>query len=296
MKDKTRIFYSPAYNSTLHAFDTTRKATLLADYLTNQHSDEIAIVEPDMLTRDQLLTCHDAKYVDAVATGRPELLARSNGFQWCPNMYNATRSSNGGVLAAAVTATKYGISGSLSSGLHHAHAEYGGGFCTFNGLAIAAKHITRQFDARVLIVDFDAHYGDGTHALIAGDDSIEMIDVSTSDFAAVRSRSNGYGFQYLRRCCELLNDVDVTRFDLVLYNAGMDPYEGCSIGGLNGVTLSCLAERDRYVFTQCAKNSVPVAFCLAGGYSGERFTPEQLTIAHATTCLIAHDTRTEYWS
>ena len=294
MKDKTRIFYSPAYTSMLHAFDTTRKAAMLADYLTHQHSDEIAIVEPDMLTRDQLLTCHDEAYVDAVATGQPVPLAQSNGFQWCPNVFNATRASNGGVLAAAITATRYGVSGSLSSGLHHAHAEHGSGFCTFNGLAIAAKHITRHYDARVLIVDYDAHFGDGTHALIEGDDAIEMIDLSSSDFFT--NRTNGHGFQYLRRCCELLSDVDVTRFDLVLYNAGMDPYEGCRIGGLKGVTFDCLAERDRFVFTQCAKNSTPVAFCLAGGYSGEQFTPDQLTVAHATTCLLAHDARTQYWS
>ena len=44
---------------------------------------------------------------------------------------------------------------------HHAYPTYGSGFCLFNNIAIAVKHLVSQHK-RVLILDFDGHCGDGT--------------------------------------------------------------------------------------------------------------------------------------
>jgi histone deacetylase 6 len=44
---------------------------------------------------------------------------------------------------------------------HHAHSDIVGGFCFFNNVAIAAKHMA-DAGKRVLIVDWDIHQGDGT--------------------------------------------------------------------------------------------------------------------------------------
>lgn len=54
---------------------------------------------------------------------------------------------------------------------HHAHASHGGGFCLFNNVAIAAERLARQ-GKRVLIFDFDGHYGDGTAALFYPTDKV----------------------------------------------------------------------------------------------------------------------------
>ena len=73
-------------------------------------------------------------------------------------------SSNGGAVAAGLAALEHGVAGSLSSGLHHARREKGAGFCTFNGLVIAAREALTAGARSVLILDFDAHCGGGTRS------------------------------------------------------------------------------------------------------------------------------------
>lgn len=70
---------------------------------------------------------------------------------------------------------------------------------------------------------------------------------------------------------------------LVLYNAGMDPYQGDGTGGLHGIDYDMLNERERMVFQWCAMRGVPVAFVLAGGYTGAVLTKGQLVGLHRLT-------------
>ena len=57
----------------------------------------------------------------------------------------------------------------LGSGFHHAHADHGEGFCTFNGLVVAAEALwAAGAVAHVAVLDLDLHYGNGTASLAAG--------------------------------------------------------------------------------------------------------------------------------
>lgn len=76
-------------------------------------------------------------------------------------------------------------------------------------------------------------------------------------------------------------------FDLCLYNAGMDPYEGCPDGGLAGITEAVLAARERMVFDWCQAQNLPVAFSLAGGYIGEKLDERGLVALHRLTLSAA---------
>lgn len=56
---------------------------------------------------------------------------------------------------------------------HHAHDDTGSGFCFLNNVAIAAKHLTQNLGfKKILIVDWDAHHGDGTQKLTENDGNI----------------------------------------------------------------------------------------------------------------------------
>ncbi len=69
-----------------------------------------------------------------------------------------------GMVAAAKLAVETGrTNGSISSGQHHAKYATGDGFCTFNGLALAAKRALDSGTRQVLIIDTDAHGAGGTH-------------------------------------------------------------------------------------------------------------------------------------
>ena len=76
-------------------------------------------------------------------------------------------------------------------------------------------------------------------------------------------------------------------FDLVLYNAGMDPHEDCGIGGLPGITSDVIRLRERMVFDWARARGIPVAFVLAGGYTGLDMWDERLAALHQMTVAAA---------
>lgn len=76
---------------------------------------------------------------------------------------------------------------------------------------------------------------------------------------------------------------EAPRFDICLYNAGMDPFGGCSIGGMQGVTQNVLRDREVAVFSWCRMRGVPIVFVLAGGYLGLGLERAGLVALHRLT-------------
>ncbi len=290
-----KVFYSPAYVCSAHSFDTTRKAGWVARSLADRPISGIELVEPTSLTVSDIQRVHHRQYVDAVRTGTPRSLAETQGFEWDPSLWDMVSASNGGVLAAARAALTDGLAGSLSSGLHHARTDSGAGYCTFNGLAIAAKTLLDEGAVRsVLILDFDAHCGGGTAELIDGDERITQVDVSVSAFDRYDDIDNAAltevtdADDYLPAIRRALVTADQRGpFDLCLYNAGMDPFERCAVGGLEGIGGDILGQRERAVFEWCSSRRTPVAFVLAGGYVGPGLNESELVNLHRLTISVA---------
>jgi acetoin utilization deacetylase AcuC-like enzyme len=219
-----------------------------------------------------------------VISGEPAALARSQGFTWGPRLFPAVAASTGGVIAAAREGE---ISGSLSSGLHHARHGRGCGYCTFNGLALAAKDAIRRGVPSVLILDFDAHCGGGTASLIADEPRITQIDISTNSFDGYRDTNNARLViaepkDYLQTIERELARIGQAGYGLVLYNAGVDPAG-------DGVTQRDLVTREEIVFEWIDSQESPAAFVLAGGYVGDGLTREELVRLHVATVTKAHE-------
>ncbi|RVW03663.1 arginase family protein [Rhodococcus spongiicola] len=286
-----KIYYSPEYVGAAYGFDTTRKAGWIADSLTDRPIDGVELLAPPPLTPDELERVHDPEYIEAVRTGELRYLAESQGFDWDPALWRMVLASNGGVLAAARAALDDGVAGSLSSGLHHAKRDRGDGFCTFNGLVVAAKTLLDESVARsVLILDLDAHCGGGTAQLVDRDPRIWHEDVSVDAFDHYSGHTNSALWEvdqaedYLLTVRQAVAQADrIGPFDLCLYNAGMDPYERCGIGGLEGVTAEVLEQREQIVFDWCRQRGLPVAFAMAGGYVGSRLDQTTLVDLHRLT-------------
>jgi acetoin utilization deacetylase AcuC-like enzyme len=294
-----QVFYSPKYVGAGYAFDTTRKAKWIADSLAQSPIPGIELVEPAALTRADVAAVHNPEYVQAVETGEPRNLAESQGFRWDAGLWPMVLASNGGVVAAARAALSTGVAGSLSSGLHHAGYGRGAGFCTFNGLVIAAKAALAAGAKSVLILDFDAHCGGGTASLIAGEPRIRQLDVSVNSYdnypesEQARLVMVGNSTEYLPAVRRVLEDADRqgASFDLCLYTAGMDPSEDCSTGGQAGITRDMLAEREQLVFEWRRVRQLPIAFVLAGGYIGARLDESGLVALHRLTLSAAAQTQ-----
>ena len=284
-----RVYYHPMFVAAGHAFDTTRKARWVAESLAVSPIPGIELHEPAPLTRDQVIDAHAPDYVHAIETGSPSELARSQGFSWDEGLWPMVLASNGGVVAAATTALRRGVAGSLSSGLHHARHARGAGFCTFNGLVIAAREALAAGARSVLILDLDAHCGGGTASMIVDEPRIQQIDVSVDGFDSYPSSEQARldivsdGSEYLPTVRQRLAEVERHDFDLCLYNAGMDPCEECATGGLPGITRQVLADREGMVFKWCANRGLPVAFVLAGGYVGPHLDQGGLVELHRLT-------------
>jgi acetoin utilization deacetylase AcuC-like enzyme len=288
------FFCHPDFNATSIEFDTVRKAALAVESLLLRPIPGVELRDSNPVRLAELELVHDPAYVAAVRDGEPSHLAESNGIGWDEGLFAAVCASTGGARDAALWAWRNRRhAGAGSSGLHHARYERGSGFCTFNGLVVAARAALADGAKRVLIVDLDAHCGGGTASLIEHVDGIEQIDVSVDRFDHYRSRPDARlwmaeASDYLDMVREALASVTSPEtVDVVLYNAGMDPHEFA--GGARGVSTSMLAERDRLMFQWANEHGLPVAFVFAGGYEGYGLTLDQVVDLHRLTIEAARD-------
>jgi acetoin utilization deacetylase AcuC-like enzyme len=220
-----------------------------------QVSGELRLLEPKPITIDQFCLAHDRTYVEDVLACR-----RDNGFgNRLPAVAASLPYTSGAMLAAARVALDEGVAVAPVSGFHHAHFDHGGGFCTFNGLVIAARVLQREGCVRrVGILDADHHYGDGT------------VDIlRTLSLEAIEHVTLGAHFEVPADAPRFFAELPaiLERFracDLLLYQAGADPHVDDPLGGW--LTTEELRQRDRIVFRWCHEHRLPVAWNLAGGY------------------------------
>jgi acetoin utilization deacetylase AcuC-like enzyme len=263
-----------------------RKFQLVADKLAGRAG--VRVEAPPPVDEQDLLRVHTAEYVDAVRTGEPRPLAESQKFPWSPALWPSVRLTNGGALAAAARALEDGVSAALASGFHHAHADHGEGFCTFNGLVVAAEALRAAGRiGRVAVLDLDLHYGNGTASLCAtrpwlfncsiyGNDyfqntpyrDVDTVRHSDGPNHASIALANGSGRSALFEALELgtARILDWGRPDLLLYQAGADPYREDPYSPLD-LDHEDLRERDRRVFAWARRERLPLAWVLAGGYT-----------------------------
>ena len=180
------IFYNDSYVVPGGGLETVRKADEVAKRILEQFPD-IKLVSPEPATVEQLLLAHTAEYIKAFLSGEPYDLASAALGEWSEEVVASVLASTGGVIAAALEALRSGKAGSLSSGLHHAKSDHGAGFCTINGLAIAALIALANGANSVGILDVDAHCGGGTFDIVGDNPAIRIGDVSTSSFDSWRS-------------------------------------------------------------------------------------------------------------
>ena len=129
-------------------------------------------------TREQLCLAHPERHVDRVLALHPvdELIAIDPDTVVSPGSLEAARRAAGGAIAA-VDAVMDGWASAAFAAVrppgHHAERDRSMGFCLFNNAAIAARHArTRWGLARVAVVDFDVHHGNGTQDVFASDPAL----------------------------------------------------------------------------------------------------------------------------
>lgn len=141
------------------------------------------------------------------------------------------------------------------SGAHHAGWDFSGGYCTFNHLMVGAMAaLGHGWADRVLILDGDGHYGNGTEDLI----NHFKLDRQIEQWHIGRDASPWWHEQ-------LINEA--RDWDLILYQAGADAHINDPYG-VGSLTTNQFRQRDQIVFGAAKNANVPIVWNLAGGYNG----------------------------
>ncbi|GIV77553.1 histone deacetylase [Litorilinea aerophila] len=233
---------------------------------------------PQPAPRAWLELAHAPEYVEAFCQGTLDARAiRRIGLPWSPGLVHRSRTAVGGTVLTAELALQHGLACNTAGGTHHAHRDFGSGFCIFNDLAVAARYVRRQGLARrVLIVDLDVHQGDGTAAIFQDDPTVFTFSMhcgrnfpfrkqcSDLDIALPVGMEDG---AYLATLGRILPDLlSQVRPDLVFYDAGVDPHREDELGKLS-LSDEGLFRRDELVLSTCLSRGYPVACVIGGGYA-----------------------------
>jgi acetoin utilization deacetylase AcuC-like enzyme len=122
------------------------------------------------------LTAIQRVAADGRGSERPRLSVECTGYEYCLPGYQY---GLGGMLAA-IDRMKAGVldrAYCFSLGGHHAHADWGHGYCLLNSQAAAVRYAQQLGFTRVLVVDWDIHHGDGTQAIFANDPSVYCLSI-----------------------------------------------------------------------------------------------------------------------
>ena len=236
------------------------------------------LTAPPAVTDAQLALAHDPAYIAQVVSGTLSARAqRRIGFPWSAELVARERRSVGGTLAACRAALRWGVGVNLAGGTHHAHADLGGGYCIFNDAGVALRVL--QHEGRIrrgLVIDCDVHQGDGTATIFADDPTVFTLSVHGADNYPFRKPSSdldvalprGTGDSvYLAHLRAALDEAfSQIQPDVVVYQSGVDPWEGDRLGTLS-LTEAGLRARDRCVLSRCAAQRTPVAVTMGGGYA-----------------------------
>lgn len=241
---------------------------------------------------EDLLRAHSKHYVMGLKDNSlTEKELRPIGLTWSEELLTRSYTSVGGFVAATNSALETGFSALLAGGTHHAHADRGEGFCVFNDFAVAALRLLELKKLnKILIIDLDVHQGNGNSSILGMRDDVFILSLhgeKNYPFRKVASHldvalpEKTQDKDYLIALENALSQISRLDFDMVFYQAGVDPLKEDTLGTF-AMTFEGLIKRDQMVFD--FTRGKPMAMAIGGGYS----SPIELTVeAHVNTFKVA---------
>jgi histone deacetylase 11 len=299
------LVYSPSYDlalpglSWVHPFDG-RKFSRAWEVLRSRLGDALEgrRLAPDAPVPDaSLLRVHTAAYLDSLRSSAVVAKAlEAWPLRFLPRAFLQNRilapmrwATAGTILAAARALERGGMVMNVGGGFHHAFPDRGEGFCLFADAAVAiaearARGLLGAGD-RVIMIDLDAHRGNGFEACLGADPAVRILDIYNAQAYPGLHPGHPDKFPYMIPMRAGLSDEGYLSgvreelppfleaagpIRLAFYNAGTDILAGDRIGGL-AVSADGIRERDRYVVDLLAERKIPTVIVTSGGYTKSSF-------------------------
>jgi len=275
-KPKTGFVYHDIYlehKTTPGHPEKPQRLTAIVERLKDSGLDtELVPLTPRPADAKWLETIHAPRYIERARRA----CAEGDEFLDVGDVPISTRSYEAAVMAAGgvLTAVDAVMGGRVANAFcavrppgHHALEDQAMGFCIFNNVAIGARYVQQQYNlAKVLIVDWDVHHGNGTQAAFYDDPSVLYFSVHQYPFypgsgtEAETGRGEGVNTtinvplpvrsddgDYLAAFEKKLRPA-ATAFvpDFVFISAGFDAHENDTLGGMR-VTTECFGKLTRIV-------------------------------------------------
>ena len=165
-----------------HPFGPDRMGVFWQRMIDRGLDKQVAVCEPVMAARDELLRFQTAEYVDRVISQSKsgEGYLDHGDTPAFPGVYEAACTVVGTVLAAVDRIMRGETQTAFVpiAGLHHARRDSAAGFCVFNDCGIAIETLRGRYGLqRIAYVDIDAHHGDGVFYAFESDPDLIFADL-----------------------------------------------------------------------------------------------------------------------
>jgi acetoin utilization deacetylase AcuC-like enzyme len=252
---------------------------------------------PDEVNDERVLRIHDRAYLKKLKekklTRREE---RATGFPLSDRLLKRELIITDGTIKAVDYAVKYGVSGNIAGGTHHAYTDRGEGFCLLNDIAVGSAYALEELGLnKILVVDLDVHQGNGTAKIFEDDSRVFTLSIHGEKNYPMHKEKSDLDIplpdgtedkKYLNTLRDLLPGlIEEVRPELIFFQSGVDVLASDKLGRL-GLSVNGCKKRDETVFLNAKKKGIPVVFNMGGGYS------EKISIiveAHANTYRSARD-------
>lgn len=310
------LVYRPEYDidffglQHLHQFDSKkwgRVVSLLRDQ-GELFVDGVGIYEPEIVSTEDVLERHmKAEYLEAIKSSPKKIaeILELYPARWFPMsllerlVLRPFRYQVGGTLLATQLALKHGAAINIGGGFHHASLANGEGFCVYPDISLAILEARRHYNltGNILIVDLDAHQGNGHERDFFNDNTVTIVDFFSHpnypgfalDHPIVKRINHAFPVdwktseqEYLDRLDKVLNDLSKSSYSLIVYNAGTDILQRDPLGRLS-ITEDAIVARDEQMFQYARENQIPIVMLTSGGYTSQ----SAVVIAKSITNLIS---------
>lgn len=292
-----RFVYSRYYNVDIggHVFPTAKYGLIKKRLIEKHGFGENDFVEARPAKDEDILLVHTKQYFEKIKFGRMTFAdIMQLELSYSKELASASIICVGGTIQASLFALEDGTGIHIGGGFHHAYPDHGEGFCVFNDIAVAVRHLQKKRRIKkAAVIDCDLHQGNGTAAIFSGDKDVFTFSIhqennypypkppSDIDVGLDDGAQDEEYLSYLKK--HMPEILTGHKPEFLIYVAGADPYKDDQLGGL-ALTIDGLRRRDKIVLGQARKSGIPAVVVLAGGYSNNI---EDTVTMHTNTILEA---------